>query len=87
MLTVQALDNTHVGMMSACWHEPSLPAQMLYSVSLRGKRVAIFYFATATMAVNFLVNFLPFGRSAIQGIRLVVMAVGLACAYRYGVLR
>ena len=46
----------------------------------------IFYFIIATMAMNFLVNFLPFGRSAIQGIRIVVIAVGLGCAYRYGVM-
>jgi hypothetical protein len=41
----------------------------------------------ATIAINFLVNFLPLGRAAIQAIRLLVIAIGLGVAYRYGAVR
>jgi hypothetical protein len=47
----------------------------------------IFYFIFATIALNAVVNFLPFGRGAIQAIRIVVIAVGLSCAYQWGVMR
>jgi hypothetical protein len=49
--------------------------------------MVILHAIVATMATNFLVNFLPFGRAAIRVIRLVVIATGLGIAYRYGVVQ
>jgi hypothetical protein len=46
----------------------------------------IFYFVFATIALNSVINLLPFGRNTIQGLRIVVIAVGIGCAYRFGAM-
>jgi hypothetical protein len=41
----------------------------------------------ATTAINLLVRFLPLGHTAMQAVRLAVIAAGLGIAYGYSIAR